>query len=158
MMRFLSQQWTPVVDAAEQATWEALGAADAFSPFNAYIRANLQRWTQFLAPGQQTPVLATGTQPTFTTPPAATGGVRQATINWTTNAINAGWGILIFQSITGGFTTGRDNLVYVAPQAAGAGNAILTPVEPGTYFWNFRTFTDRGALSAAVGQVTAVVT
>jgi len=157
MMKFLSQAWTPDIDATEQATWEAAGAASATSPFNEYIRDNLKRWTQFTAPSQASPATGGGTSPTFTSLPAVTGGVRQASFAWTVNALGTGWGLMIFQSKTTGFTTARDNLVSTVELPAGASSAILTPVEPGTYFWNFRTFTVEGKLSAALGQVTAVV-
>jgi len=158
MMKFLSQRWTPDVDATEQATWEAAGAASATSPFNEYVRDNLKRWTQFQAPGQADPVTGGGTSPTFTSLPAVTAGVRQASFAWTVNALGTGWGLMIFQSLTTGFTTARDNLVQICDLPAGASSCVLTPVLPGTYFWNFRTFTTDGKLSAALGQVTGVVT
>lgn len=158
IMKFLSQQWTPNIDAAEQATWEALGAADAISPFNAYTRENLRRWTQFTAPGQASPVTLTGTLPTWTTLPDATGGVRQATITWDLNTLNQAWGLLIFRSTTGGFTPSRDNLVGVAYLATLTADSFIdTPLVPDTYFWNFIAFTSDGLKSAALGQQTAVV-
>lgn len=159
VMKFLSQAWTPDLTSVEKATWDALAAADAISPFNAYTRENLRKWTQFASPGQNYPVPGTGTIPTFTSLPAATGGVRQATIDWTVNVLNAGWGLLIFRSLTTGFTTARDNLIGIARLGTGgAGTYVDTPLEPDTYFWNFRSCTIDGAMSAELGEVTDVVT
>jgi hypothetical protein len=158
MMRFLSQAWGLDVDPAEQATWAALATSDAISNFNAYTRENLRRWTQFTAPGQANPVGATGTVPTFTTAPDATGGVRQATITWDVNALNDGWGLLIFRSLTNAFTPARDNLIGVGTFGTDPGTFIDTPLEPDTYYYNFRSFTDDGKMSTAIGQKTATVT
>lgn len=159
IMRFLSQEWTPNLSTAEKATWDALASSDAVSPFNAYTRENLRRWTQFTAPGKSSPVGETGTQPTFTSPPASTGGVRQVTIAWTPDVLNDAWGLLIFRDPVTAFATARDNLVGAAfTDSAGAKTFIDTPVEPGTYFYNYRTFTDDGALSSEIGETTATVT
>jgi len=159
VMKFLSQRWTPDLTSAEKATWDALAAADAISPFNAYTRANLQRWTQFTAPSQAYPATGAGTDPTFTALPSSVGGVRQATISWNNNVVNDGWGMLIFRSLTTGFTTARDNLIGAAwLGAAGVVTFVDTPLVPATYFWNYRWFTLQGELSAQLGQTTAVVT
>lgn len=158
MMRFLAQSWTPDLTPTQKATWDALAAGDAISPFNAFTRHNLQRWTQFQTPTQSYPATDLGTQSTFTTALDAVGGVRQATITWTTNVLNDGWGILIFRSLTGGFTPARDNLIGIAEQGAtGAHTFVDTPLAPDTYFWNFRAFTIFGLLGAAIGEQTAVV-
>jgi hypothetical protein len=159
MMKFLSQQWTPELDTTQKASWDDDAAALAVSPFNAFIQTNLQRWTQFTPPSKTTPVTATGTVGTFTTLPDVTGGVRQATVNWDVNALNDAWGLLIFRDPVTLFTPARDNLVGVALlKTLTADTFIDTPLEAGTYFWNFRSFTDDGVMSAALGEQTAVVT
>jgi len=159
MMKFLSQNWTPELTAGNKATWEDIAASLAVSPFNAFIKTNLARWTQFTGPTKQTPVGAAGTAPTFTTLPLAGNGVRQATITWDLNALNNAWGLLIFRDPVTGFTTGRDNLIGIGLlKTLTADQFIDTPVEPGTWFYNFRTFTDTGTISAALGEDSAVVT
>lgn len=158
MMKFLSQQWTPELTANQKASWEDDAAAMAASPFNAFTRTNLSRWTQFTGPTKETPIGAAGTAPTFTTPPDAVNGVRQATLTWDLNALNNGWGLLIFRNATTGFTTGRDNLIGVALlKTLTADQFVDTPLEPGTWYYNFRTFTDTGTISAAIGEQVAVV-
>jgi len=159
LMKFLSQMWTPELDTTNKASWEDDAAALAVSPFNAFIKTNLQRWTQFTSPTKETPVAATGTPPTFTTLPNTTGGVGQVTIGWDLNALNDGWGLLIFKSATPAFTPARDNLVGVALlKILTADTFIDTPVEAGTWYYNFRSFTDDGVLDVALTERTVVVT
>jgi hypothetical protein len=159
MMAFLSQRWTPDLSAGNKASWDDDAAAMAVSPFNAYIKTNLSRWTQFQSPSFETPVAGVGTPPTFTTPPASTGGVGQVTIGWDLNALNQGWGLLIFASKTTGFTPGRDNLVGVAHLGILTADTFIdTPVDPGTWYYNYRAFTNDGVMGTATGQTTATVT
>ena len=159
MMRFLSQQWTPELTTPNKATWDDDAAEMAVSPFNAFIKTNLKRWTQFTSPTKQTPVTATGTVPTFTTLPTATGGVGQVTIAWDLNALLQGWGMLIFRDPVTGFTPARDNLIGVALLKTLTSDSFIdTPVNVGTWFYNFRSFTSDGVLSSALGEKSAAVT
>jgi hypothetical protein len=159
MMKFLSRQWTPELTTANKATWEDDAAALAVSPFNAFIKTNLQRWTQFTSPVKVTPVTAVGTAPTFTTPPASVGAVGQATISWDINALNNAWGLMIFRSPTTGFTPGRTTLIGVALlKILTTDTFIDTPVDAGAWFYNYQSFTDDGVKSANIGQTSATVT
>lgn len=159
MMKFLAQRWATDVSPAEQATWDSLAAALAHSPFNAYTKHNLERWTQFRAPTQAYPAAETGTAPTYTSAPASTGGVGQVTLNWDINAANQVWGLLIFRHATPGFTPARDNLkMCVFGANAAADLAIETPVPAGTWKYNYIPFSDTGKLFTATGETTAVVT
>jgi hypothetical protein len=158
MMRFLSQQWTPNVGTTPKASWAPIAKSMSISEFNAFVRTNLQRWTQFTAPGMTNPVVPAGTLATFTALPTVVAGVRQATFSWTVNVLSQAWGLLIFQSLTNAFAVSRDTLVFATHLGAGAGSALVTPIKPGTYFWNFVSFTDTGKQSTALGQVTGTVT
>jgi len=159
IMRFLSQAWTPDVSGADMATWDSLASADAISPFNAYTRNNLQRWTQFTSPTQAYPAAEVGTGPTYTTPPASTAGVRQATITGTVNVLNDGWGLMIFRSLSTGFTPARDNLIGLANISAGGAFVYVdTPLVPATYYYNYRSITTDGVMIAAIGETSAIVT
>lgn len=159
MMKYLSQRWAPDLNVPNKASWDDDAAALAVSPFNAYIKTNLARWTQFQSPSYVTPVLAVGVVPTFTTLPGSVGGVGQATITWDLNALLQGWGLLVFRSATTGFTTGRDTLVGIAHLLTLTSDTFIdTPVAAGAWFYNYRTFTTDGVLSAALGQTTATVT
>jgi hypothetical protein len=159
MMKFLSQRWAIDCDATDQASYEAGAAADAISAFNEYIRTNIKNWTQYLLPSQLTPAARVATSPTFTVLPTATGGVGQLTITWTVNALNAGWGLTVHRKLAGAVTNARDNLVGVSSLiGGGAGSFVDTPLVPGTYHYNFRSFTDDGKASANLGATSAVVT
>jgi hypothetical protein len=159
MMKFLSRQWATEVSTGDKATWLPLAAASAISTFNAYTSQALSEWTQFRAPAKTANAIEAGTVPTFTTPPAVSAGVRQATISWDINALLQAWGMLIFRSVTMGFTPSRDTLIGVALlKTLTTDNFIDTPVAPGVWYWNFVTFTDTGKKSASIGEVTGTVT
>jgi hypothetical protein len=159
MMKFLSQQWSPETTALQKATWEADAAAMAASPFNAFIKTNLRRWTQFTAPTKETPIVANGTLPTFTSLPASVGAVGQITITWDLNALNDAWGLLIFRDTVNPVVSGRNTLIGVALLKTLTSDTFVdTPVAAGSYFLNYRSFTDDTVLSAQLGQTTATVT
>lgn len=159
MMRFLSQRWTPDLSALNKASWDDDAAALAVSPFNAYIKTNLSRWTQFTTPSYETPVAGVGAPSTFITPATATGQVGQASIAWDLNALNDGWGLLIFRSATTGFTPGRDTLIGVGHLLTLTADTFIdTGLAAGTWFYNAQAFTTDGVLSAAQGETTATVT
>lgn len=158
VMKFLSQRWATDVTAGDKATWLALANAAAVSEFNEYVRANLKRWTQFTGPSQANPATGGGTDSTYTALPAVTGGVRQMSIAWTINALNDGWGLLIFQKLGGAVTSGRDTLKLLAHLPAGASSAVITPLAPGHYYYQFRTLSAHGKISADLGAADAIVT
>jgi hypothetical protein len=159
MMKFLSQQWTPELTTNQKATWDDDAAELAASPFNAFIKKNLTRWTQFTTPTKVTPITATGVVPTFTALPSTVGGVGQVTVTWDINALNQAWGLLIFTSPTPGFVTARDNLIGVALLKILTSDTFIdTPVDAGVHKYNYRSFTDDGVLSAQLGETSATVT
>lgn len=157
MMRFLSQQWAGLT-ATEKATWAALADATNILNFNAYTQQNQKRWASFKAPGKNYPVPETGTQPTITTI-TATGGVGEVQITASGITPNDGWGLMIFRSQTTGFATSRNTAVRVIP-LDGTNDISFTDtgLTAGTYFYNFRSFTNDGALSAELGEQSATVT
>lgn len=157
MMTFLSQKWKdiPTVD---QDTWITLADQLIVSPFNAYTKVNMKRWGNFLAPGQTDPVGETGTLPTAPTQ-ASVGGVLQATITTGLGSPNDGWGVMIFRSLTTGFATGFANLVRINLADSTVDQTFVdTPLSPGTFFYNYRLFTDDGFFGAEEGETTATVT
>jgi len=157
MMKFTSQDWKNLSDVI-QATWNTRADQLIISPFNAYTKVNQSRWGNFSAPGQTDPVGETGAQPTLN-PFTAVGGVLQATITTKVSAVNDGWGILIFRSTTTGFATGFSNLVGITLSNTTVDQVFVdTPLAAGTFFYNFRPFTDDGLMGAEVGEESAVVT
>ncbi len=156
VMGFLSSNWAGI-GATPQDTWQTLADAIVASKFNAYTKANATNWTQFLAPSQLTPITRTGT--IGTTPIiSATGGVGQVTLNILQATINDNWGCMIFRGLTG-FTTGRGNLIAcILCDANASFDFVDRGLAAGTYFYNFRQFTDDGTLGAEEGEETATAT
>jgi hypothetical protein len=157
MFRFLSQGWA-ALGSTPKASWEDYGDQLIASPFNAYMSRNQFRWRQFKAPGQTDPVDETGTDAVIGAA-AATGGVRSISLSIPITTANDGWGVLIFRSPTGTFSTAFDNLIGAVVIA---GAATLTwvdsPLDAGTYYYDFRAFTTAGKLGSEKGEVNATAT
>jgi len=158
MMKFLSQQWDGL-STADKATWEARADQSIVSPFNAYVSLNLRRWRSFTTPTKVDPAAEVGLVATVGTQ-TVTGGVRQVTISTDISVgLESNWGTLIFKGLTG-FSTSFSNLIAVNL------NQVLTtpatfvdsPLVPGTYFYNFRLFTDDGVIGVEEGEDSGVVT
>jgi hypothetical protein len=157
MMTYLSQAWA-ALSANNKATWQDAADAITASTFNAYVRENMRRWSNFEAPGQASPIGSTGGT-AGDIAAALTGGVGQVTIDVTGSTDADIWGVGIFRGATG-FTPARDNFIGVVPYLTSVGSAsfVDSPLTPDTYFYNFRPFSDDGAMLTALGEDSAVVT
>jgi hypothetical protein len=155
MFEFLSKAWAGL-SAAQQATWQTLADARVVSPFNAYVKFDMELWTQFLTP-KKTTVIAAGTVPVLGTL-TVTGGVGQLDISQVITTANQGWGLLVSISTTTGYTPGKLNTESVFQWSATPIAGVLTQLAPGTYFVRTSGFTDGGVKSAYVAEVSAVVT
>jgi len=157
MMKFLAQQWASIA-AVDQATWEDLAAAGSYSPFNAYVSQNQSSWRSFATPTQAYPAAGTGT--VGATPAhAATGGIRQATIQLAVATANDNWGALIFRSTTTGFTPAIDNVIAaILLDDTATHTYVDSPLAPDTYYYNSFLFTNDGVVGSALGEDSAVVT
>lgn len=157
MFAFLTQVWAGL-GASPQATWEDRAKDRIISPFNAFCGYNLDRWRNFTGPTQDDPAVGTGTPSTLSNEDA-TAGERSITVSADTGAGADQWGVAIFRSLTGTFTTGWDNCIAVIEAAAsGSFSYIDSPLDPDTYYYNFRPFTDEGLLGAEATEVNAEVT
>lgn len=154
MMAFLGQNWVNLT-AGEQATWEALGEDIKASPFNAFVKYNMNRWTQFTAP-KVDPAQAAGTVPVMGAL-TATPGVRQISLSQVITTLNGIWGMIICMSTTTGFTPGRTNCVGVAYGVTSPIARVLTPVAAGTWYIRTAGFNRGATTSAFIAEVTAVV-
>ena len=155
MMRFLAVVWDGL-SALEKSGWETLAAATGISPFNAFVAYNMDRWTQFTTP-IITPGQAAGTAPTMGAL-TVTGGVRQITYSQAITTPQNIWGVLFFLNATGTYTPARANCVYAAVYSASPVTAVLSDIEPGTYYADAIGFTEGGAVTAAVGEAQVTVT
>lgn len=156
MFRWLSQQWN-ALGAVDKATWEARADQKVISPFNAYVSLGQYRFADFLAPSTMDPP-ATAMTPSVDGAGAATAGVRSITVEQAITTANDGWGVAFFRALAPAFTTAFDNLIGVG-LIVGAADVVWvdSPLEPDTYYYNMRAFTEDGQLGAEIGEVNAIV-
>lgn len=156
MMKFLAQQWDGL-SAANKATWLDRATALVVSNFNAFVSYNQTRFRNFLPPSKEDPATQTGTQSSITNE-AASAGVRQITVSGDCGAGAEQWGVLIFRSTSASFSTAYSNLIAAIPCAASASFSFVdSPLAAGTYYYNFRAFSDDGVLGAEETEVNATV-
>ena len=156
MMKFLSQQWAGL-SAPNKATWETIADANNYSPFNAYTSRNAKAWRNFTSPTKATPAAAAGTESTSGVH-TATAGERSITLAVKCTSADDGWGVAIFRSTSTGFTPGWDNLIAcVAIDGTNDVPYVDTPLDPDTWYYNFRPFTIDGVFSVADGEIDATV-
>ena len=157
MLRFLSQKWA-ALDAAAKSSWDTRADAAVISPFNAYVGYNMARWRNFSGPSQDDPATAAGTVGTLANQ-AATAGVRQITLDVDVSVLGDNWGVAIFRDVSSSFTTAWTNHVQsILADSAASFLWVDTPLAAGTYYYNFRAFTDEGLLGAETVEVNATVT
>lgn len=157
MFRWLSQQWAALSD-VDKATWEDRADQKVVSPFNAYVSLGQYRWADFLAPSTMDPPAVAMTPPTDGAG-AATAGVRSITVEQAITTASDGWGVLFFRALAPAFTTAFDNLIGVG-LIVGTADVVWvdSPLDPDTYYYNMRSFTEDGQLGPEIGEVNAIVT
>ena len=157
MMRFLTQAWA-ALNTVAQGSWKTLADSMSFSPFNAFVQANMKVWTQLDSPSQATPAAKAHTAGVLGNESAA-GGVGQLTGALTITTLNQNWGVIIYAD-TSAITPARSQARLVLP--AGTAKTYqfsLTGLNPGTYHVEFQSFTDDGVKSALTATgLTAIVT
>lgn len=158
MMSFLSQAWKNI-GATPQDTWLAAAGAKKISHFNAFTSQNMNRWTQFQAPGQSSPVGGTS-QGAPLSSLTATGGVGQITISGegASGGSPANWGIIIYASKTTGFTAAKSNVIAVVPVASYLFSYIYTGLAAGTWYFLAQAFSIDGGKETMHAQVSAAAT
>ncbi len=156
MLKWLSQEWSGI-SAANQATWLTRANQAVVSEFNSYVGYNQFRWRDFLAPTQHDPEASTDTAPVLGAQ-SALAGVRSITVTMPVTTANDGWGVLLFRSTSTAFATAFDNLVDVGA-ISGTSDVVFvdSPLAAGTYYYNFRYFTEDGQLGPEDGEVNATV-
>jgi len=156
MFKFLAQIWAGL-SVPDKATWETLADQAVVSPFNAFMKANQSRWRNFEAPGQISPITEAETPGVYANE-AATGGVRQCDVEIEVTTLNDAWAVAIFRDTAALFTTAFSNCIAVIPtESAAVFHYIDTPLDPDTYYYNFRGIGNDGTLNAEEGEVNGVV-
>lgn len=146
MMRFLSQEWTNIIDLYKE-TWEPPALAADISPFNVYQRENLARWRNYQYPGQVFPVPDTGTPPYLASDDLDCLG-NHAKLRAQLGALNDGWGVAFFRSSEGAAPTRWDQLVHIMHATGGAWHEWdFYPTTAGTYHFAWNKFSNGGVKS-----------
>lgn len=157
MMKFLAQNWA-ALSSAQKADWESRADDMIVSPFNAFVSYNQKRWRNYTLPSIADPATAAGTL-AATSGHAATGGERSITLDWTVDTLNDGWGMVLLRGTAGGFAKVISAVkAVVLSNVAQAESYVDSPLDPGTYYYGFRNFTDDGVFSGAIAEVNATAT
>jgi len=151
MFKFISQNWATIGD-TNQASWETRADQGVYSTFNAFMSFNQSRWRDFQAPSQHDPPDVTDVAATTGTI-TAVAGVRSITLTIPVSSADDGWGVAVFRSTGTGFPTAFDNLIGIG-LIVGTDDVVVvdTPLEPATYYYNFREMTIDGQLGAELGE------
>lgn len=155
MFKFLAQNWA-ALSAADKATWQTLADEIVASPFNAYLRYNMQYWHNFYAASGLTPATRTGT-PSDNALDAANWEENRIKLTLSGTALGDNWGIIIFADTSGTITESVGLTIMVEPDTTIASHDIYwTP--PSVTTWHFESiaFSDDGAKASAGGEQSAV--
>lgn len=142
MMKFVGGEWAQL-DPADQATWETRAAQTNISPFNAFSSKAMDNWSNGLAAQRQDPAetASAGAAVTSITDDVVE---RRATVEWTDSVTADQFGVIIYISLTTGFTPGRNNAVGVID--IGVESFITKTLDPGTYFYVLAPFNIAGVI------------
>lgn len=144
-MGWAGKEWAQLTT-LEQATWETKAAQFNISPFNAFIKQGMDNWSNGAAFQSEDPAPTVATPAEPPTSPTDTVTERRATIEWVDDVVGSNdFGVIYYQSLTTGFTPGRDNAVGVIDM--GVQKFITPTLEPGTYYYRLATFAKDGAIS-----------
>jgi hypothetical protein len=154
MMAFLGVQWATMTT-QQQDSWDAATVGAGASDFNAFVKANMKRFTQFTWPKIQSDQAA-GTAPAMGTQ-TYTGEIGQISISSAVTTPNGLWGVAIAMSTGSGFTPARSNIVKVLSGTASPVTGVITGLAPGTYFLRSAGFNIGGTASSFTSESTGIV-
>lgn len=157
MFAFIAAVWDGL-SAPDRATWDAAGEAAQYSGFNAYVKANMDRWVDAEAPTQASPAAEAQT-PTTVSAMTLTGGAGIVTIDLTLTAATNQWGIAIFRSTSAITALTRANLVKILDVGGDTTHQYVdSGLAAGTWHYRAAAFTQDGVLGTAIADATATVT
>lgn len=155
IVAFLGQQWATIGD-DDQATWEALGEAAKYSPFNAYVANNARNWRDLLPPSQAYPAARIVT-PSNVNACTATVSGRQIQLAGTVASANDTWAVAIGRALV---TGGADSISAVVAIVALSGTDWAFtdgPLAPDQYFYQAASIGPDGVLGAWFTEVDGTV-
>ena len=157
MFKFLSKQWKNL-DAGEKTSYDADAAAREISPFNSFMKLNMDRWKNYMPPSKDFAAAEASTPLTVTTMTLA-GGEAYVNIELTPSAATDIWGFEIYREDAAITDPNNSNTVAVI-QADGANLVEYndTGLDAGTYHYRAAVINDDGVRGTVIADDTAVVT
>lgn len=155
MFKFLTQAWSSIA-AGDQATFQDLADDIVASPFNAYLRINMQDWHNFLTPSEAL-ARARSNTPSDNALTAAVWEENRIKLSLAGSALGDNWGIVVFAKEAGAVTPAVGNAIIADPDLTIAAHDIFwTPPTVATWHFDTIAFADDGAQAAAGGGQDAV--
>ena len=157
MFKFLSQEWSGLAG-ADQDSYDADATAREISPFNSFMKMNMDRWKNYLPPSHNfTP--AEASTPLTVSAMVLTGGEAYANIDLTPSAATDIWGFEIYREDAAITDPNNSNTVAVIPaNGAAAVEYNDTGLTAGTYHYRAAVINDDGIRGTVIADDTVVVT
>ncbi len=156
MFKFTTQNWTNL-SAPKKATWQDLADQIVASPFNAFIRQNMENWHNFLAPSEEASALRSDVAGVSDNASDGTWEENRIKLETTLATLNQNWGLIIFASDTTSFTPAVGNVIQVQYLiTTDPGVWYWTPSISDTYYFRNQPFSFEGKLGALEAEYSAV--
>lgn len=156
MLQFLAQQWSQITS-SYASTWSNPAAKAKLPNYNAFIAANLERWRRFKAPSQNYPVTETGSLPKATLDFTTVDGTT-VKLHWTMDSPRDSWGLLLFRSTTTPVVPTLENLIAILQATDNEEHWYDDEyLDPGTYYYQGRFFTEHGKMGPNEDEQSATV-
>jgi hypothetical protein len=157
MFRYLSMLWASL-SGPNKATWDAAAAAAEISPFNAFLKENMNRWSNGHFPieaANATPPTLGGTAPTI----VATTGVGEVELAITHGGTYTADAYAIYRAATTGVASARNSCIAMIPADAGGDLVYVdTTTTAGTWFYTCVAVKHSGDYTADATEDDATVT
>lgn len=157
MFSFLSKQWDGL-STANKDSYDADAETRSISPFNSYMKRNMDRWKNYLPPSQNFTAAEASTPLTMTTQ-NLTGGEAYANVELTPSGATDIWGMEVYRSLAAITDCNNSNAVYVI-EADGANMVEFndTGLAAGTYHYRSAVINTDGIRGTPIADDTVVVT
>lgn len=150
MFKYLTQVWS-AQSSSDQDSWQDIADQIVASPFNAFIKHNMQRWHNFLTPGKASPVGDTGLGSDRILS-AAAWEENRIKISSTATAANQQWGFIYFAKLAGAVTPSVGNAIIIElDEDIDNRDTFWTPPSVGTWHFDSIAFSEDGTQVAAGG-------
>lgn len=155
MFKWLTQHWAGLITSTK-ASWQTLADQIIAAPVNAFVKQGMEDWHNFLAPLDISDDDRSDV-PSDVVLSAAVWEENRIKITRSGSSIEDQKGIVIFASLSNGFTPAVGNAILVEDDVViTAVDTFWTPPSVATWYFNSMTFALDGALLAAGGEVNAV--